>query len=59
MSDWPLRRAHEMFECVPDCPVCDGEGAVCENHPDMPWRETDGCVCGAGAPCPEIVKRHA
>lgn len=34
------------------CPVCWGEGWVCENHRDEPWNEY-GCDCGAGAPCPK------
>lgn len=36
------------------CPNCNDCGAVCENHPDRPWREFDpnGCGCGAGMPCP-------
>jgi len=35
-----------------ECPTCQGEGWVCENHQDVAWREGDGCPCGgAGAPC--------
>lgn len=31
------------------CPICDGVGLVCENHPDVPWTD---CQCGgAGMPC--------
>ena len=37
------------------CTVCDGQGWVCENHMDKPWKEfserEDACDCGAGAPC--------
>lgn len=33
------------------CPDCKGELWVCENHPNMPWRRPNGCMCGAGAPC--------
>jgi hypothetical protein len=36
------------------CQRCDGEGWVCESHPDKPWREGHdfrGCVCDAGVPC--------
>lgn len=34
------------------CPVCKGEGWVCENHPNEPWNEGDPeCCGGAGAPC--------
>jgi hypothetical protein len=35
----------------PDCPVCQGIGWVCENHPDKPWDGEKGCICGAGMPC--------
>ena len=35
----------------PACPVCNGVGWVCENHPDKPWDADLGCVCGAGVPC--------
>jgi len=34
------------------CPICHGEGWVCENHPKIAWKDGDGCQCGApGAPC--------
>ena len=36
------------------CELCDGEGWLCENHNNMPWREEAekrGCQCGAGVPC--------
>ncbi len=33
------------------CANCDGEGWVCENHPEVPWCEGDGCCGGAGMPC--------
>jgi hypothetical protein len=28
---------------------------VCENYKDRPWSESkpNGCMCGAGAPCPD------
>jgi hypothetical protein len=47
---------------LPYCPVCDGTGVVCENHPDCPWdghsdRE-DACGCGAGMPCPRGCKHY-
>lgn len=36
------------------CLRCDGEGWVCENHPDQPWYGgTPDCCGGAGAPCPD------
>lgn len=33
------------------CANCDGEGWVCENHPEVPWLGGDGCCGGAGDPC--------
>jgi hypothetical protein len=36
---------------VKNCPNCLGIGWVCENHPQMPWSDEDGCTCGAGMPC--------
>ncbi|MET4512560.1 hypothetical protein ABIB81_001870 [Bradyrhizobium sp. I1.7.5] len=34
------------------CPVCQGLGWVCENHPTKAWTENEGgCQCGAGMPC--------
>lgn len=36
------------------CENCDGQGWVCENHPDRPWGGASHAVCecgGAGAPC--------
>ena len=45
----------DALERIKACKHCDGEGWVCENHPDRPWNDTspNGCLCGAGAPCPE------
>lgn len=37
-----------------ECPICGGEGWVCENHPDKPWETGTkyDCQCGgAGMPC--------
>lgn len=40
-----------------ECPICGGDGWVCENHPDKPWEGADvparfRCSCGgAGMPC--------
>lgn len=39
-----------MAENLKSCPVCAGEGWVCENHVGLPWN-IDGCQCGAGQPC--------
>jgi hypothetical protein len=33
------------------CPKCFGVGWVCEMHPDRPWNEDLGCMCGLGLPC--------
>lgn len=33
------------------CANCDGEGWVCEDHPEVPWGSGDGCCGGAGMPC--------
>ena len=42
----------EALERIKACKNCGGEGWVCENHRDQPWNDY-GCLCGAGAPCPE------
>ncbi len=37
-----------------ECPSCEGEGWVCENHNDKTWGQGEGegrCECGAGQPC--------
>jgi hypothetical protein len=47
------------FVCSPECPVCHGEGTVCEAHPDVAWGEGDGCCGAAGMPCPNIAKANA
>lgn len=33
------------------CANCDGEGWVCEDHPEVPWMDGEGCCGGAGMPC--------
>lgn len=43
----------------PDCPVCGGEGWVCEEHTDKGWGQGDGCCGAPGAPCPKCRKDHA
>lgn len=35
----------------PNCPICQGIGFVCENHPDRAWSQEFGCQCGAGELC--------
>jgi hypothetical protein len=51
------RRISDEFVCSPECPVCRGEGIVCEDHPATPWNGGDPPCCGrgAGAPCPSIA----
>lgn len=34
-----------------NCTVCQGEGWVCEDHPDKAWDSGNGCCGAAGAPC--------
>lgn len=35
-----------------ECPICNGERWVCENHPSQPWLGGNAKCCGgAGAPC--------
>ncbi len=35
----------------PDCDTCEGDGLVCEDHPDRAWGGC-GVLCGApGMPC--------
>ena len=46
----PLRSIVEMFKGDPSCPICHGDGYVCENHPKRPW-PSDDCCGGAGMPC--------
>ncbi|MDX2349179.1 MAG: hypothetical protein QNK32_02195 [Porticoccus sp.] len=41
------KSTQEMLTCA----NCDGEGWVCEDHPEVPWRDGDGCCGGAGSPC--------
>jgi hypothetical protein len=34
------------------CPICRGEGWVCENHKDVKWDYGEADCCeGAGIPC--------
>lgn len=33
------------------CANCDNQGWVCENHPEVPWNDGEGCCGGAGMPC--------
>lgn len=44
-------RITDAFVCRPDCHRCLGSGHVCEEHPDKPWDEGDGCCGAAGMPC--------
>jgi hypothetical protein len=33
------------------CPICNGVGWVCENHPSESFDFELGCTCGEGIPC--------
>jgi len=33
------------------CKFCNGEGWVCEDHPEVQWRDGTNCCGGAGIPC--------
>ncbi len=46
----------DEFVCSPECPICLGSGIVCEDHPDQPWDDGDGCCGAPGMPCPSIAK---
>lgn len=48
-----LRSIVEEFVGNVECPICEGEGHVCETHPDKVWDASadGGCECGAGMPC--------
>lgn len=52
----PLGSIADEFVCSPECPTCLGDGIVCEDHPDQPWRDGEQACCGgAGMPCPSIA----
>lgn len=34
-----------------NCKKCDDSGWVCEDHPDIAWKEGEGCCGGAGMMC--------
>lgn len=58
MDEPSLTSIVDEFACSPECPVCYGDGIVCENHPDKVWDPDEtgvGCGCGAGMPCPSIA----
>lgn len=46
-----LDKMSDIDGADPQCANCDGEGWVCENHPEVPWGEGEGCCGGAGQPC--------
>ena len=46
-----LKIISEIDDSDPLCANCDGEGWVCENHPEVPWLDGDECCGGAGCPC--------
>lgn len=36
----------------PNCPICEGLGWDCENHPHLAWtKDPRGSKCGAGMRC--------
>lgn len=49
MIDKP--KISDIDNAIPSCANCDGEGWVCEDHPEVPWLDGDGCCGGAGMPC--------
>ena len=51
MNDKLLLKMSDIDDAVPDCEICNGEGWVCEDHPDIAWQEGDGCCGAAGMPC--------
>lgn len=36
---------------APVCADCDGQGWVCEDHPEVPFNSGEGCCGGAGMKC--------
>lgn len=46
-----MKKLSEMMYGRLDCVVCQGEGLVCEDHPEMPWDKWHQHNCGAGMPC--------
>ena len=59
-----LRSIHGVTQGNAECPICEGEGWVCENHPDKTWGQGGGagrCECGAGMPCkctPYMIRKN-
>lgn len=49
MSD--LQKISDVDSADHLCANCDGQGWVCENHPEVPWHDGEGCCGGAGSPC--------
>ena len=47
-----LMRMSELAKLTdPNCPICQGEGWVCEDHPTQRWYDGHGCCGGPGMPC--------
>ena len=46
-----LPKISELDSANPECKICNGEGWVCEDHPQKAWDYGDGCCSGAGMPC--------
>lgn len=58
MTEHQLPTIDDLITCSPECPTCRGDGLVCEDHPDRPWRDGDGCCGAPGQPCPSIAAAH-
>lgn len=47
-----LDKISDIDSADPDCSTCEGEGWVCDSHPNVAWYSGQGCPCGdCGAPC--------
>lgn len=51
MSEIEKRKISEIDDADYDCPVCLGEGWVCEEHDLTAWGDGDECCGAAGMPC--------
>lgn len=43
-----MQKISEIDDAEHDCANCDGDGWVCEDHPEVPFEK---CCGGAGMPC--------
>ena len=54
---WKLGFQAGRASAIPSiCADCDGEGLVCEYHPEVPWMGGEGCCGGAGMQCKCQIK---